>query len=296
MLDFAEINNGEDWELFARDFLQLEGFFIETNLDRGTDGGKDFLVSETIKGKVGQYKFTWLVSCKHKAVSKRAVSEADEPNILERVKSFNADGFIGIYTTVPSSGLNNRLKQLKENQVLKDYKVFDHKMIENIMLGIGYSTLMARYLPVSYNNVKPLHIIFGKYEALNCDNCGKDLLMEMTRTNFNATIVHVTGENLSHILDIYVACQPCDHILQYKFRNEGLNTIKWNSLNDLLNTATFLRYLMATLNNLRNGTDTYDDKAFTKEKGVFLRLAQKVMREMNQIDKERHDLLSYNII
>lgn len=208
MLNFREIANGEDWELFARDFFQLEGFFIETTPDRGPDGGKDFLMSETIKGKVGQYKFTWLVSCKHNATSNKSVSEVDEQNILERVKGFNADGFIGMYTTVPSSGLNNRLKQLKENQMLKDYKIYDHKYIENIMLGIGYSQLMLRYLPLSYAKIKPLHSIFGKYEALNCDHCGKDLLIEMTLSNLNANIVHVTKKGSAHIVDIYVACVP----------------------------------------------------------------------------------------
>lgn len=297
MLDFTEIKDGEEWELFARDFFQSEGFYIETTPDRGPDGGKDFLMSETIKGKVGQYKFTWLVSCKHNAVSNKAVSEIDEQNILERVKGFNADGFIGIYTTVPSSGLNNRLKQLKENQLLKDYKIYDHKLIENIMLGIGYSNLMLRYLPTSYKNVKPLHSIFGKYEPLNCDNCGKDLLVEMTRTDMHANIVHVTRPDSKHILDIYVACQSCDTILQHRYKIQGLRAQGWNSLNDLLNTATFLRYLMATLNNIRNGADTYDDKAFSKEKGIFLRLAQKIMREMNQNDMDRHEMLSmYDII
>ena len=297
MLDFTEIKDGEEWELFSRDFFQSEGFFIETTPDRGPDGGKDFLMSETIKGKVGQYKFTWLVSCKHNAVSGKSVSEVDEQNILERVKGFNADGFIGMYTTVPGSGLNHRLKQLKENQLLKDYKIYDHKLIENIMLGTGYSNLMLRYLPVSYKNVKPLHSIFTKYEPLNCDYCGKDLLVEMTRSGTNANIVHVTPKDSNHILEIYVACQPCDTALQHRYRSLGLRANGWNSLNDLLNTATFLRYLMATLNNIRNGTDMYDDNAFSKEKGIFLRLSQKVMREMNQEDIERHEMLSvYDII
>jgi hypothetical protein len=75
VIDFTEIKNREDWELFASDFFQLEGFFMETAPDRGPDGGKDFLMSETIKGKVGQYKFTWLVSCKHNAVSTKAGSK-----------------------------------------------------------------------------------------------------------------------------------------------------------------------------------------------------------------------------
>ncbi len=105
MLDFKEIISPEDWELFARDFLQELGFFIESSPDRGPDGGKDLLISETLKGRVGQYKFNWLVSCKHNAVSNNSVNEAEEQNILERVAGFNADGFIGFYSTVPSSAI-----------------------------------------------------------------------------------------------------------------------------------------------------------------------------------------------
>jgi hypothetical protein len=35
--------DGEDWELFAQDFLREFGFSIESQPDRGPDGGKDLL-------------------------------------------------------------------------------------------------------------------------------------------------------------------------------------------------------------------------------------------------------------
>jgi hypothetical protein len=31
MLDFKEISSGEEWELFARDFLQQIGFYVESS-------------------------------------------------------------------------------------------------------------------------------------------------------------------------------------------------------------------------------------------------------------------------
>jgi hypothetical protein len=77
---------------FARDFLAETGFQIETPPDRGADGGKDFLVTERLVGKVNTYPFRWLVSCKHFAKSKKSVSEKDEPNIRERLESFRAGG------------------------------------------------------------------------------------------------------------------------------------------------------------------------------------------------------------
>ncbi len=104
LIDFMEISdNGEQWELFARDFLREMGFFIESVPDRGADGGKDLIVSEMFQEKLTNYRFRWLVSCKHFAQSNRAVSVNDEINIQERLESFGADGFIGFNSTVPSA-------------------------------------------------------------------------------------------------------------------------------------------------------------------------------------------------
>lgn len=284
-------------EFFGRDFFQLEGFFIETAPDRGSDGGKDFLMSETIKGKVGQYKFTWLVSCKHNAKSGKAVTEKDEQNILERVKGFKADGFIGFYSTVPGPGVNNRLEQLKQNQEIKDYRIYDHRLIENIMLGVGYSQLMLRYLPNSYAKIKPLHVIFNQYEPLQCKKCGKDILMEIADPNYHANICFVEDRHTQMIKNVYTVCSGlCDRTLEKQYLKQGMG-VRWNSIRDLLNTANYLRYIMATFNALRNGTSIYEDEAFNHEKQIVMKLAQKVMREMNQQDRDRFELLSsYDII
>jgi hypothetical protein len=92
MIDFTEITyDSDDWELFARDFLAEIGFTIESPPDRGPDQGKDMLVLETVSGKLHHYTFRWLVSCKHFATSGKAVNESkDEPNILERMRAFQA--------------------------------------------------------------------------------------------------------------------------------------------------------------------------------------------------------------
>src|SRR5262245_34570582 len=142
MINFKEISDGETWELFARDFLTQLGFFTESSPDRGSDAGKDMLVTEELTGKLGYYRFRWLVSCKHNAISGKAVNEDNEKNILERLESFSADGFIGFYSTVPSSALNSRLKRLRDSGKIKDYRIFDHKSIENHLIQVGYSVLL----------------------------------------------------------------------------------------------------------------------------------------------------------
>src|SRR5689334_6215141 len=99
MIDFKEIpQDGEYWELFARDFLTELGFTIETSPDRGADGGKDFLVLEALKGNLNTYNFRWLVSCKHFANSGKSVQFGDEPDIADRLAAFGADGFLGFYS------------------------------------------------------------------------------------------------------------------------------------------------------------------------------------------------------
>jgi hypothetical protein len=93
MIDYCEIpSDGEIWELFARDLLEELGFIIESGPDRGADGGKDIIAKEIVKGNLGSHEFRWLISCKHYAHSNKSVTEKDEPNILERVNSFNAYG------------------------------------------------------------------------------------------------------------------------------------------------------------------------------------------------------------
>ncbi len=97
-IDYTELtSDGDQWEAFTRDFLVDEGFTIDSPPNRGADGGKDLIVTENLKGLAGRYLFRWLVSCKHNASSGKAVSEQDEPNVLERVRSHACDGFIGVY-------------------------------------------------------------------------------------------------------------------------------------------------------------------------------------------------------
>jgi hypothetical protein len=48
MIDFKELGqSGEIWELFARDFFMELGFSVVSTPDRGPDGGKDLIISET---------------------------------------------------------------------------------------------------------------------------------------------------------------------------------------------------------------------------------------------------------
>lgn len=292
MIDFKEIPHTDDtWELFARDFLYERGFFIESPPDRGPDGGKDLLVTERLRGNLNRYHFRWLVSCKHFAKAGNAVSEKDEPNILERVSSFSADGFIGFYSTLPSSGLNSRLRALRDEKKLKDYAVFDHRAIENLLVTVGYSHLLMRYFPNSYIVIKPLHLISDEYQPLPCKVCGKDLLSGMFESNHSANIIQVyrwdTEKKISYIEDVYCCCKgECDRRLEVSVHAKHLLS-GWEDLSDLVIPINFLRYVLAAMNRIRAGHDIYTDQAYEKEKDVLMALAQKVLRATTERERER---------
>lgn len=297
MIDFKEIpDDGEVWELFARDFLAETGFQIETSPDRGADGGKDFLVTERLVGKVNTYPFRWLVSCKHFAKSNKSVSEQDEPNIRERLDSFRADGFLGFYSTLPSSGFNTRLIALRNENKIRDYRIFDSREIENHLIRIGYSKLMMRYFPESYKRTRPLHLLMGKYEPLPCEICGKDLLEELYRKDYEAIIVMDSTYNEEctkrFVHDFLWVCKgDCDRTISARIRAVPDHTDSWEDISDLDIPLKFLAWLYAHLNTIRSGEVVYDDKAFDRVKHFIGAMAQRVFREMTELERERVDEL-----
>lgn len=291
LVNLNEIDpDGETWEMFARDFLQELGFFIETVPDRGADGGKDLLITEQLQGALNNYKFRWLVSCKHNAKSNKSVTEKEEINLQERIDSFNADGFLGFYSTVPSSGLNNRLNALRENGKIKDYRVFDNKLIENYLVRIGFSKLLMRYLPESYKRVKPTHLIVDEFIPLECAHCGKELIESLNHEHYNAVICQVISrdDDYKKIIDVYWACKgECDKALE-KFYFKSHNAItRWEDITDLVIPAMFARWVLTTMNQLRDNSEKFTDEAYEKEKHFILAMCQKVLREMTEDEKKR---------
>lgn len=289
MIDFKEIKDGETWELFSRDFFQELGFTVEVSPDRGADGGRDLILSENLEGKLGKYGFRWLVSCKNYAHSNKSVSEKEEPNILERMKKFGAQGFIGCYSTIASAGLGNTLKLLKEQGEIKDYIIFDGKLIENKLIKIGITHLLFRYFPESYKRVKPLHQLVDKYVSLECDYCGKDLLEEddlyKTLVGFAEELDDATGKKICQ--HIYWAHKgECDRSLEAKYKHNKL-LVGWQDIGDLAIPVFYLKFIMAIINRIKGGMDEYSEEAYERLKHFIIAISQKVLREMSDEDRER---------
>jgi len=159
-VDFCEIpidsRNGklaDTFELFAREFFSAIGFRIIEAPARGPDLGRDLVVEELLVGKFVNEPKRWIVSAKHYAHSGNAVRESDEIDPKGRVDSAAAAGFIAFYSTLPTTGLRNRLTGLPTVQV----EIFDSGRIAQYLLTrFELSSVFQQYFAKSWRRLHPM--------------------------------------------------------------------------------------------------------------------------------------------
>jgi hypothetical protein len=137
----------DTFEMFGRDFLEYIGYRTISGPNRGADRGKDLIVVESRIGVGGETEIKWLVSCKHKAHSGMSVTPQDEQNIRDRLELHRCNGFLGVYSTLPSSGLSEILDGLKNKH---EVRIYDWGQIEKSLLSTIDGVFLAqRYFPES---------------------------------------------------------------------------------------------------------------------------------------------------
>ena len=158
LIDFTEIPAGNKsgqeqdlFELFAREFLLAMDFAIIEDPSRGPDGGKDLLVEETRPGITGDHKIRWLVSCKHNAHSGRAVGSGEEIDIGDRVNTAKANGFLGFYSMVPSTGL---MQKFKSNLGVETYHFDSEKLERHLTTNRDLEMVFRRFFRRSYDQFR----------------------------------------------------------------------------------------------------------------------------------------------
>jgi len=170
IVDFKEIppaNSSEgdqdQFELFARDFVDAIGYTVIDQPDRGQDGGRDLLISETLTGvRLGSER-RWVLSAKHFAPSGGSVGVNDELSIRDRVEKHGADGFFGFYSTLPSSGLATTFKGLREKVAID---CLDSGLIQQYLItDPALDRVFRAYFPVSYLQFQSM----GGYPATSKD-------------------------------------------------------------------------------------------------------------------------------
>ncbi|NFP49669.1 hypothetical protein [Clostridium argentinense] len=300
----AHITNGkqDSFELFCQEFVKYQGLDIISVPDRGVDGGKDLICLEKRKGGFGITEIKWLVSCKHKAHSGSSVTPSDEENICDRIIQHKADGFIGFYSTVVSSGLNTRLNSYKDKI---EVKIFNSEDIEEQLLSTPKGkALFQRFFKNSYekwnkNSVMPA-LLYNKYEPLLCSHCGKDILNPANIKEYGSLIGFVRDYKFSKevnyhkekFIDVYYACKGrCDDILDAKYSAQGYIT-DWKDVDDLKIPVEYMRWIMACMNNMREGSIEFEDDAFEKIKKAIMSIGQYVMRDLTDEEVQREDLLN----
>lgn len=156
----------EEWEKFSIEILKSIGFTIETYPAYGNDGGKDAIVSKN--------GLTYLVSCKHYINSGKHVGQDDEVNISDRLLQFNTSGFIGVYSTGITTGLQNRLNAICKNGKYL-YYIFSPQEIIHVMQFMDTKILQSYGL---YPHKYYINVDEDEYKPLKCMLCGRDVLTD----------------------------------------------------------------------------------------------------------------------
>lgn len=83
MIDFKELpEDGAAFEQFVREMCLNYDLHPQWT-GKGPDQGRDILISERVRGPVGDFFRKWLVQCKHFAHSRKSVGRDDLGSILD---------------------------------------------------------------------------------------------------------------------------------------------------------------------------------------------------------------------
>jgi hypothetical protein len=283
----------DKFELFARDFFHCLGYEIDSTPGRGADGGKDLILTEIRKGIANNTKVRWLVSCKHKAHSGASVGKTDEPEILDSLRVHKCKGFIGFYSTLPSSGLVTKVEGMEEIE----HQFFDSSKIEQFILTKPDCLELAkRYFPISFKswadeNPSPAQI-FTDHEPFKCHHCNETLGFEKRGIVASwSKYVESTEGMVKRRRNQYVCCAgDCDRYLSDLYFTDNY-VDAWADLVDYLTPTLFLKEVMAFCNDLNDPLVEFSEEAFDQEKTILIKAFPYVCRNLTQKETENIKLL-----
>lgn len=150
MLDFKELGgSGRGLEQLVREVLLLMELHPQWS-GVGPDGGRDLLFNEPGLDVLGGKVRTWLVSCKDFAATSRAVGVADLDQVGDTVQQHQAQGFLLVCTTYPSSAVVERLRAIEahSNGALATH-IWDGVTLERLLASPRSWAVAQRFMPLS---------------------------------------------------------------------------------------------------------------------------------------------------
>ena len=118
-IDFTVLD-GEQFEELCEDLFKAMGYDDPPpeRSGRGPDGGRDLMVTEhRISGILGApRRFRWLVECKNFAKSNKSVQPRDIGAITDKLALHNADGYLLVTTTIPSTSVEQTIRGIDDNE------------------------------------------------------------------------------------------------------------------------------------------------------------------------------------
>jgi hypothetical protein len=153
MLDFKELSqDGNDLELLVREILLFKGFKVQWS-GKGPDGGRDLVCYEERLSEFLNDKKTWLIQCKHKAHGGGSVGVGDLDDIVDSCTQHNAQAYLLVCSTYPSSSLINRLDGITNNPTIRiDATYWDATIIEQKLSTPQLWKIAQTFFPKSSKN------------------------------------------------------------------------------------------------------------------------------------------------
>jgi hypothetical protein len=146
VFDFSELPvDGIRFEQLIRELLLKSGFEVHWT-GVGPDNRRDLVLTERAIGPFSQFERRWLVSCKHFANSGKSVGMEAVSSIIDDCAAVNAEGFLLVCSTHPSSSVVNRLQELRSSGRLAT-AIWDAIEIEKRLRTFPTLTLVQIFLP-----------------------------------------------------------------------------------------------------------------------------------------------------
>ncbi len=160
-LDFSEIKDSgqfedlvaayfEDLRNSNKEFPQVRD--VETSTPgKGTDGGKDILVTFTINDTVATYYKKWLVQCKFHDDT-LSPSDLKDDNIPTLIHSYGANGYLLVCKNDVSQKLVNLFERLEKECLFRyKYQIWKgNKLRQKI---VSNTSLLKTYFPKYYSSI-----------------------------------------------------------------------------------------------------------------------------------------------